>query len=81
MLDVPPQAIVCCSRLVKSKRKFLFCPKFGGVFGIPEHFQQVQLKKTMKVATFHIWVFLIHSIFFLYNGTAEQASPYIMLRA
>jgi hypothetical protein len=42
MLDVPPQPLFVVSDWLKAK-DFLFCPKFGGVFGIPEHFQ-VQLK-------------------------------------
>jgi hypothetical protein len=42
---------------------------------------KVQQNKTMKVATFfHIWWFNSSYFFALYNGTAEQASPYIMLR-
>jgi hypothetical protein len=44
MFDVPPPATSVVADWLKATKDFLFCPKFGSVLLVCEHFQQISLE-------------------------------------
>jgi hypothetical protein len=76
-----PKPLFVVSRLVKSKERFPFVQSLVVSLNFLSISNKYSENKTIESSDFsYLGVFLIHSIFALYNGTVEQASPYIMLR-